>query len=96
MPTGAADDEIHPADEIRPANEIYPSFDPDISPEGAPGSIDSIIDALLDSLPPSGTKTETNPLPPILDHTTPFGPDRDVHSTLGKLSLRDFGKETEG
>jgi type IV secretory pathway TraG/TraD family ATPase VirD4 len=96
MPTGAADDEIHPADEIRPANEIYPSFDPDISPDGAPGSIDSIIDALLDSLPLSGTKAETNPLPPILDHTTPFGPDRDVHSTLGKLSLRDFGKEAEG
>ena len=90
IPIGAASDEIHPA------NELYPAFDPDVAPDGARGSIDSIIDALLDSLPLPETETAASPPPLTPDHTTPFDATRDVHSTLGKLSLRGFGESAGG
>jgi hypothetical protein len=94
IPISAASDEIHSA------NEFYPAFDLDGPPNGACGSIDSIIDALLDSLPLHKPDTAVSPPPLTPDSTTPFEAPLDVHSTLGKLSLRGFGesdeKEAEG
>jgi hypothetical protein len=81
-----------PGNEIFPANELYPAFDPDVAPDGARGSIDSIIDSLLDSLPPAETKTEASQPPVTPAQTTHFDANRDVNSTLGKLSLRGFGE----
>src|SRR5882672_5654426 len=81
-----------PGNEIFPANELYPAFDPDVAPAGARGSLDSIIDSLLDSLPPAETKTEASQPPVTPAQTTRFDANRDVNSTLGKLSLRGFGE----
>jgi hypothetical protein len=73
------------------SDELYPAFGPDVTPDAARGSIDSIIDALLDSLPLPKPDTAASPPPPTPDSTTPFDAPLDVHSTLGKLSLRGFG-----
>src|SRR5262249_34038519 len=89
-----------PGDEIHLANELYPTFDSDVHPDSAQGSIDSIIDTLLDALPLSKPDTAASPPPSTPDSTTPSDSPLDVHSTLGKLSLRGFGdsdgKEAEG
>ncbi len=77
------------------SDEIYPAFDLDADPGGARGSIDSMIDSLLNSLPSPETKTAANPLPLTPGHTAPVDANYDVNSTLGNLSLRNFG-ETAG
>jgi len=81
---------------IAPASEeIYPAFDPDADQSGARESIDSVVDSLLDSLPSPETETTANPLPLTPGHIAPFEASHDLNSTLGNLSLRNFG-ETAG
>jgi hypothetical protein len=79
------------ADHIRPGAagpaEQMP-FDWDVDSSGGRESIDSLIDSLLPLPPSSGTKAVTDPTPAATDSGDT---DDDVNSTLGSLSLRDFG-----
>jgi hypothetical protein len=63
-------------------------FDWDVDSSGGRESIDSLIDSLLPLPPSSGTKAVTGPPSAATDSVDT---DDDVNSTLGSLSLRDFG-----
>jgi hypothetical protein len=63
-------------------------FDWDVDASGGRESIDSLIDSLLPLPPSGGTKAVTGQPPAATDSVDT---DDDVNSTLGSLSLRDFG-----
>jgi hypothetical protein len=69
-----------------PAEQI--PFDWDVDSSGGRESIDSLIDSLLPFPPSIGLKGAASP-----PHTAPdsVDTDDDVNSTLGGLSVRDFG-----
>ena len=76
----AAEETLGPAEQI--------PFDWDVDSSGARESIDSLIDSLLPFPPSTGPKGAASP-----PHTAPdsVDTDDDVNSTLGGLSVRDFG-----
>jgi hypothetical protein len=71
---------------FRPAEQI--PFDWDVDSSGGRESIDSLIDSLLPFPPSTGPKGAASPLHTAHDSADT---DDDVNSTLGGLSVRDFG-----